>query len=49
MWSLLDNFEWQHGFRKRFGLVHVDFRTGARTPRRSAFWYRDVIATGGTS
>ena len=48
VWSLLDNFEWQHGYRKRFGLVHVDFRTGARTPRRSAFWYRDVIAAGGT-
>ena len=47
VWSLLDNFEWQHGYRKRFGLVHVDFRTGARTPRRSAFWYRDVIAAGG--
>ena len=47
VWSLLDNFEWQHGYRKRFGLVHVDFRTGARTPRRSAFWYRDAIAAGG--
>ena len=49
VWSLLDNFEWQHGYRKRFGLVHVNFRTGARTPRRSALWYRDVIAAGGTS
>ena len=47
VWSLLDNFEWQHGYRKRFGLVHVDFRTGARTPRRSAHWYRDAIAAGG--
>ena len=47
VWSLLDNFEWQYGYRKRFGLVHVDFRTGARTPRRSALWYRDVIAAGG--
>lgn len=47
VWSLLDNFEWQHGYRKRFGLVHVDFRTGARTPRRSAYWYRDTIAAGG--
>ncbi len=47
VWSLLDNFEWQHGYRKRFGLVHVDFRTGARTPRHSAFWYRDVVVAGG--
>ena len=49
VWSLLDNFEWQHGYRKRFGLVHVDFRTGARTPRRSAYWYRDTIAAGGAA
>ena len=49
VWSLLDNFEWSHGYRKRFGLVHVDFRTGARTPRRSAFWYRAAIAAGGVA
>lgn len=44
VWSLLDNFEWAEGYAKRFGIVHVDFRTLRRTPRRSAAWYRDVIA-----
>ncbi len=44
VWSLLDNFEWAEGYAKRFGIVHVDFRTLRRTPRRSARWYRDVIA-----
>jgi beta-glucosidase len=43
-WSLLDNFEWNHGYRERFGLVHVDYETMTRTKKRSFFYYRDLIA-----
>jgi len=43
VWSLLDNFEWAHGYSKRFGIVHVDYETQARTPKQSAAWYADVI------
>jgi beta-glucosidase len=46
-WSLMDNFEWSHGYHKRFGLVHIDYGTQARTPRDSAYWYRGVIARNG--
>ncbi len=46
VWSLMDNFEWSQGLSKRFGLYHVDYANQARTPRASAFWYRDVIAQG---
>ena len=45
-WSLLDNFEWAHGYAKRFGLCWVDFATQERIAKDSAYWYRDVVATG---
>ena len=44
LWSLMDNFEWADGFGKRFGIYYVDFATQERTPKRSAEWYREVIA-----
>ncbi|HJE78730.1 MULTISPECIES: GH1 family beta-glucosidase [Brevibacterium] len=44
VWSLLDNFEWADGWSQRFGLVHVDMRTGTRTPKASFRWYRDLIS-----
>ena len=43
-WSLMDNFEWTDGFATRFGLVYVDYATQKRTPKLSAFFFREVSA-----
>ncbi len=42
-WSLLDNFEWDSGYTKRFGMVHVDYLTQRRVLKDSAHWYRNFI------
>jgi len=47
-WSLMDNLEWASGWTKKFGLVRVDPATGTRTPKDSAHWYRELLASRGT-
>jgi beta-glucosidase len=42
VWSLMDNFEWSHGYSKRFGLVRVDYDTQRRTPKDSARWFAEI-------
>jgi beta-glucosidase len=43
LWSFLDNFEWSWGYSKRFGITYVDYRTQARIPKASFYWYRDCV------
>ena len=43
LWSFLDNFEWAHGYSKRFGLYRVDYDTLERTPKPAVEWYKKVI------
>ena len=49
VWSIMDNFEWAEGYIKRFGLVHVDYQTLKRTPKKSARWYKQLITDNGFS
>ena len=48
-WSLLDNYEWSHGYTKRFGIVHVDYSTQQRTIKDSGRFYSSVIRSNGAS
>ncbi|AWK88974.1 GH1 family beta-glucosidase [Azospirillum thermophilum] len=47
VWTLLDNFEWAEGYRRRFGLVQVDRKTMKRTPKASYDWYARAIRANG--
>ena len=46
-WSLIDNYEWAHGFGPRFGLIEVNYETLERIPRLSAEFYSDIIRRNG--
>ncbi len=48
-WSFMDNFEWQEGYKHRFGLVYVDYESQRRLLKDSAFWYKELIETNGES
>jgi len=47
VWSLLDNFEWSHGYSMRFGVIHVNYETQERTIKSSGKYYARVIQTQG--
>jgi beta-glucosidase len=47
IWSLMDNFEWAHGYSQRFGIVWVDYETQERILKDSAKWYKAVIKKNG--
>ncbi len=43
LWSFMDNYEWQDGYTRRFGIVHNDYAMQKRTPKLSAHWYAEVM------
>ncbi|MEM2912144.1 MAG: beta-galactosidase BgaS [Candidatus Bathyarchaeia archaeon] len=47
-WALTDNYEWAKGFKMKFGLFAVDFKSKRRVKRKSANLYKKIIAKGFT-
>ncbi|KAH6767973.1 beta glucosidase 41 [Perilla frutescens var. frutescens] len=46
VWSLLDNWEWNMGYTKRFGLYYVDFNNNlTRIPKSSVKWFKNMLNT----
>jgi beta-glucosidase len=43
VWTFTDNFEWAEGYRPRFGLVYIDFKTQRRIVKDSGYWYRNFL------
>ncbi len=43
-WTLTDNFEWNEGYRPRFGLIYTDYSTQQRIIKDSGYWFRDLLA-----
>lgn len=46
-WSLIDNFEWNSGYRPRFGLVYNDYATQQRTVKDSGYLFAKIIRDKG--
>ena len=42
-WSLLDNFEWNSGYLRRFGLIYVDYVSQRRIWKDSAIWFKGFV------
>jgi len=46
-WSLVDNYEWAHGFKMKFGLYAVNLETKERIPRKKSIEVLSKITSEG--
>jgi len=43
MWTYIDNWSWTNAYKNRYGYFRLNLKTGVRTPKKSAFWIKEVI------
>ena len=44
VWSYIDNVSAINAFKNRYGLLELDIETGKRIPKKSAYWFQDILA-----
>ena len=49
VWTFTDNFEWAEGYKPRFGLVYIDFKTKKRIIKKSGKWYSEFLKNTASS
>lgn len=48
VWSTMDLYSWINGYKKRYGLVYVDYdNDNNRIPKDSYYWYKQYILSEG--
>lgn len=47
LWSFMDNWSWMNAYKNRYGFFSVNIETKERTPKKSAFWIKEVSENNG--
>ena len=47
LWSTMDNWSWMNAYKNRYGFFSVDIETKQRTPKKSAYWIKEVSENNG--
>ncbi len=47
LWTFMDNWSWSNAYKNRYGLISVDVQTKNRTPKKSAYWFKEVSEKNG--
>lgn len=47
LWTFMDNWSWLNAYKNRYGLISVDIETKERTPKKSAYWYKQLAENNG--